>query len=191
MNQLNREINPFELSIDKLKEVYNSKFPQYSNELVHEAVEYVFRRKCEQSETIKQSAMVIEDGDETIRHGRKLQKEDFSYFFKGLDEKKTDRSMTVGANTNRNFERDSEDSPNSKMFEDIQAKTERFNRMLMDAINDEKSKFENIQLIEEGHPKDSLYYKEPTSRRDESFPVFREADLVKVEGGMETGRSEI
>lgn len=31
MNQLNKEINPFELSIDKLKEVYNSKFPQYSN----------------------------------------------------------------------------------------------------------------------------------------------------------------
>lgn len=31
MSQLEREINPFELSIDKLKEFYNSKFPQYSN----------------------------------------------------------------------------------------------------------------------------------------------------------------
>ena len=85
MNQLNREINPFELSVDKLKEVYNSKFPQYSNELVHEAVEYVFKRKCEQSETIIQNAMVIEDGNESIRNGRKLQKEDFSYFFNPLD----------------------------------------------------------------------------------------------------------
>lgn len=63
MKQLYHEINPFELSLDKLKEVYNSKFPQYSNELVHEAVEYVFKRKCEQSEIIKQSAMIIEDGD--------------------------------------------------------------------------------------------------------------------------------
>ena len=45
------------------------------------------------------------------------------------------------------------------MFEDIQAKTERFNKMLMDAISDEKRRFENIQLIEEGNPKDSLFYR--------------------------------
>ena len=103
MNQLNKEINPFELSIDKLKEVYNSKFPQYSNELVHEAVEYVFRRKCEQSKTIRENAIVIEDGDETIRNGRKLIKEDFSYFFKGLEDKKADQSSrgNVTQRTNR------------------------------------------------------------------------------------------
>ena len=53
-------------------------------------MEYVFRRKCEQSKTIRENAIVIEDGDEIIRNGRKLIKEDFSYFFKGLEDKKAD-----------------------------------------------------------------------------------------------------
>lgn len=37
--------------------------------------------------------------------------------------------------------------------------------MLMDAISDEKRRFENIQVVEEGNKKDSLFYQEPTSRR--------------------------
>lgn len=148
--------------MDKLKEVYNSKFPQYSNELVHEAVEYVFKRKCEQSETIKQSAMVIEDGNETIRNGRKLQKEDFSYFFKGLDSDKRNSSTSMEPLTQRS--KGNEPSPSSK-FDDIQLKTERFNNMLMDAINLEKNRFENIKIIEEDDPKDSVFYIAPTSRR--------------------------
>lgn len=64
--------------------------------------------------------------------------------------------------------------------------------MLNDAIKDEKNRFENIQLVKEGEAKDSLFYKEPTSRREasESFPRFKEGDLIiKPEGGMETGRS--
>lgn len=67
--------------------------------------------------------------------------------------------------------------------------------MLIKAINDEKDKFENIQLIEENNPKDSLFYKEPTSRREmanNSFPMFTERDmLVRPDAGMETGRSDI
>ena len=63
MAQLEQEINPFELSLDKLKEFYNSKFPQYSNELVHEAVEFVFKKKCQQSNMIKESYLIIEAGN--------------------------------------------------------------------------------------------------------------------------------
>lgn len=59
-----------------------------------------------------------------------------------------------------NTDREKEDNTmNSKYFQEIQAKTERFNNLLMKAINDEKDKFENIQLIEENNPKDSLFYK--------------------------------
>lgn len=59
--------------------------------------------------------------------------------------------------------------------------------MLMDAINTEKNRFDNIQVIKEGDQKDSLFYKEPTSRREanESFPRFKEGDLlVRPEGGL-------
>jgi hypothetical protein len=150
MSQLEREINPFELSIDKLKEFYNSKFPQYSNELVHEAVEYVFKRKCQQSEMVKESPMYIEHGSESIRNGRKLQFEDFSYFY----DKPSDRPADLSASQHPPATTDREDSPNSKLFQDIQAKTERFNRLLIDEINREKDKFENLQLIEEGDPRD-------------------------------------
>lgn len=92
MLQLEREINPFELSIEKLKELYNSRFPQYSNELVHEAVEFVFRRKCQESEMVKESPMIIEEGTEYIRNGRKLQKEDFSYHYEKLGFEGSDTS---------------------------------------------------------------------------------------------------
>lgn len=65
----------------------------------------------------------------------------------------------------------------------------------MKAINDEKDKFENIQLIEEDNPKDSLFYKQPTSRRDlanNSFPKFKESDMiVRPDAGLQTGRSDI
>jgi hypothetical protein len=36
---------------------------------------------------------------------------------------------------------DREDSRNSKLYQDIQAKTERFNKLLIDEINREKDKF--------------------------------------------------
>ena len=59
-----------------------------------------------------------------------------------------------------NTDREKEDNTmNSKYFQEIQVKTERFNNLLMKAINDEKDKFENIQLIEENNPKDLLFYK--------------------------------
>ena len=61
----------------------------------------MFKRKCEQSKTIEENAIVIEDGDEMIRNGRKLYKEDFSYFFKGLEDKRDYSLENKDSITNR------------------------------------------------------------------------------------------
>ena len=76
-----------------------------------------------------------------IRNGRKLQKEEFSYFFKGIEDKKVEGSTTrrLEGEISRNGEVDI--SMGSKLNGDIQVKTERFNRMLMEAINNEKNRF--------------------------------------------------
>ena len=59
-----------------------------------------------------------------IRNGRKLIKEDFSYFFKGLDDKRPDVSVEVRDSvTMRSGEKEIESSPNSKFFEEIQQRT--------------------------------------------------------------------
>ena len=78
---LEAQINPFELPLDKLKEFMVAKYPQYSSDIINDSVEYIFYRKYEQSEIIKESITVIEDGSEYITNGRKLTKEDFKYLY--------------------------------------------------------------------------------------------------------------
>ena len=81
--------------------------------------------------------MYIESGNESIRNGRKLQFQDFSYFY----DKPSDRPADLSTSHHPPAATDREDSPNSKLFQDIQAKTQRFNRLLIDEINREKDKF--------------------------------------------------
>jgi hypothetical protein len=89
---------------------------------------------------VKESSLVIEYGEESIRNGRKLQKEDFSYFYERPGGDRLS-DMSVSMSQQRGLPTEREDSPNSRVYQEIQAKTERFNRLLMAEINREKDKF--------------------------------------------------
>ena len=90
MDNFEKEINPFEHSLQKLQEELIKRNPEHSLDIINESVEFIFYKKFEQAETIKESPTVIEDGDETIKNGRRLMKEDFTYNFAeyGLRSKK-------------------------------------------------------------------------------------------------------
>ena len=75
------EISPFQYSLDTLKQIILKKHAEYPEDVINESVEYVYNKKSREATMIKESMIVVEDGDEFIRNGRRLMKEDFSYSF--------------------------------------------------------------------------------------------------------------
>lgn len=59
---------------------------------------------------------MIEYGDEDIRNGRKLQKEDFSYFYEKPGQDRISNASFTNSNI-KGLGTDRDDSPNSKIFQ--------------------------------------------------------------------------
>ena len=53
LDVLEKEINPFEYSIDQLKGIYNKQYPDYPTEIVNQSIEFVFKKKAREANMIK------------------------------------------------------------------------------------------------------------------------------------------
>ena len=64
-----------------MKQIILKRHAEYPEDVLNESVEYVYNKKSREANMIKESMTVIEEGDEFIRNGRRLIKEDFTYSF--------------------------------------------------------------------------------------------------------------